>query len=139
MEYKVYGDDIVLRLDPGDKIAESLLVLAEKENIQAASVVGLGATDDVKFGIMDLNAKEYTEMHLKKPMEITMFMGNLTRKDGEAYLYSHINLGDVEGNVFGGHFHEGVISVTAELFIHTVGGTVERVFDEKSGVNKMVF
>lgn len=114
MDYKVYEDGMIaLRLDPGDEICESILALAEKEDIQAATVTGLGATDDVVIGIMDTKAKKYNDISLKEPFELTSLIGNLSRKDGAPYLHAHVNLGNTEGRVFGGHLQSAVISVTA--------------------------
>lgn len=142
MEYHVFSKNspvIALRLDPGEEVVASILEVAEKEKIAAATIEGLGATDEVIIGIMDLESKEYKETEMKRPFEITALHGNLSRKDGEAYLHSHINLGGVDGIVYGGHLQRAVISVTAEIFIRTIEGTIDREFDEKTGVNRMIF
>lgn len=140
MDYKVYeGGLIALRLDPGDEICESILALAEKESIQAATVTGLGAADDVVIGIMDTKAKKYNDIALKEPFEVTSLIGNLSRKDGAPYLHAHINLGNTEGRVFGGHLQSAVISVTAEIFIRPIKGTIDRTFNDTIGVNQMIF
>lgn len=140
MDYKVYEDGTVaLRLDPGDEICESLLALAEKEKIQAATVTGLGAADDVVIGIMDTKAKKYNDIPLKEPFEITSLVGNLSRKEGEPYLHAHINLGNTEGRVLGGHLQSAVISVTAEIFIRPIKGAIDRKYNDAIGVNQMIF
>ncbi|MDD7362800.1 MAG: DUF296 domain-containing protein [Peptoniphilus sp.] len=143
MDYRVYPNGtnpvIALRLDPGDEIVSLIMEVAEKENIQAATVSGLGATDDVTIGILDLASKQYTRTDMKEPFEITSFIGNLSRKDGEVYLHSHINLGGLDGIVRGGHLHRAVISVTAELFIRPFDGAIERKMNEEIGVNQMIF
>lgn len=140
MDYKVYEDGIIaLRLDPGDEICESILALAEKEDIQAATVTGLGATDDVVIGIMDTKAKKYNDIPLKEPFELTSLIGNLSRKDGVPYLHAHVNLGNTEGRVFGGHLQSAVISVTAEIFIRPIKGAIDRKFNDGIGVNQMIF
>ena len=140
MDYKVYECGLIgLRLDPGDEICESILALAEKESIQAATVTGLGAADDVVIGIMDTKAKKYNDIALKEPFEVTSLIGNLSRKDGAPYLHAHINLGNTEGRVFGGHVQSAVISVTAEIFIRLIKGAIDRTFNDTIGVNQMIF
>lgn len=140
MDYKVFDDGMIaLRLDPGDEICTSILDLAEKENIQAATVYGLGAADDVVVGIMDTKAKKYNDIPLKEPFEVTSLVGNLSRKDGAPYLHAHINLGNTEGRVFGGHLQSAVISVTAEIFIRPIKGVIGRTFNDGIGVNQMMF
>ena len=44
MDYRRFGSTIVLRLDKGDEIVESILRLAKMENIRLATVSGLGGT-----------------------------------------------------------------------------------------------
>lgn len=140
MDYKVYEDGLIgLRLDPGDEICGSILALAEKEKIQAATVTGLGAADDVIIGIMDTKAKKYNDIALKEPFEVTSLIGNLSRKDGAPYLHAHVNLGNTEGRVFGGHLQSAVISVTAEIFIRPIKGAIDRKFNDGIGVNQMIF
>ena len=43
MEYRKFGDTIVLRLEVGEEIAESLAALCEKEKLELCQVSGLGA------------------------------------------------------------------------------------------------
>ena len=132
MEYKIFANGnepvIALRLDPGDEMIASILEVGEKENIQAATI-----------GIMDLNAKEYKLTHYTEPFEITAIAGNLSRKDGKAYLHSHINLGGVDGVVKGGHLDRCVISVTAEIFIRVIDGAIHRTYHDGIGINQMIF
>ena len=59
MDYRRFGSTIVLRLDKGDEIVESILRLAKMENIRLATVSGLGATADFTVGVFDLNQGVY--------------------------------------------------------------------------------
>lgn len=43
MEYKVFGNTVVARIDRGEEILDKLRELAEKEQIKLASVQALGA------------------------------------------------------------------------------------------------
>ena len=90
MEYKRYGDKIALRLDKGDDISESLCSLAKAEKITAASVTGIGATDDFTVGIFDLKTGKYDEFSFAENHEITALIGNIAEKDGNPYVHVHI-------------------------------------------------
>lgn len=51
MEYRVFGNDIVLRIQKGEDIPTVLQAVCEKEQVKLASVSGLGAVGEVTLGI----------------------------------------------------------------------------------------
>ena len=71
--------------------------------------------------------------------EITSLVGNATRKDGEVYLHIHINFGDAEGNVYGGHLVDSKISATSEIIVRKINGEVGRKLSEEIGLNLLSF
>lgn len=139
MEYKRKSNNIVVRLDCGDEIIQSILEVARKENISLASVSGIGATDDVEVGVFDISAKKYNSFTFSDTHEITSLIGNLTTKDGKHYLHLHITLAGEGGKIVGGHLLHGVINLTSEIFINVIDSTAERSFDAQFGINRMVF
>ena len=136
MEYRVFDKTIVARLDKGDKIAESLLQIAKSENIGAAEISGIGATDDFEVGVFDLDKNDYNHFHYTGNHEINALVGNLTTKDNEPYLHLHVTATGADDKVVGGHLFEGVISLTAEIFINMQKARLERRFDENLGISR---
>ena len=61
--------------------------------------------------------KEYNTKVFEGMFEITSLVGNVTRKDCEVYLHIHINFGDEEGLVKGGHLVKSKISATSARYI----------------------
>ena len=55
--------------------------------------------------------------------------------NNETYQHLHITVGDDQGNAFGGHLNEAIVSVTAEIFINIVDGAVDRFLDESININ----
>ena len=139
MDYRRFGDQIALRLDPGEEICTSLLTLAEKENIALASFTGLGAVNELTVGVLDLNEKKYYSTDFTGTFEIVNLVGNLTRQAGKPYLHAHISVGDRSCNVVGGHLNRAVISATAEIFLTLIPGEVGRRFSADRGINTLDF
>lgn len=50
MEYRRFGDKIMVRIDRGEEILEQVKELARRENITLASVTALGATNEFNGG-----------------------------------------------------------------------------------------
>ena len=59
MDYRKSGNRYILRLNRGEEIISSITDLCRKENIKAASVNGIGATQSVEAGFYDLKKKKY--------------------------------------------------------------------------------
>lgn len=126
---------IILRLEIGEKIIESLKDVMRKYDVQAGVVSGIGATDSFTCGVFNINTKEYKEMHYKGMYEILSLTGNLSTMNDEPYVHIHITVGDEACRCFGGHLIEAAISATAEIFIQVIDKKIQRVRDEKAGLN----
>ncbi|MBR4132822.1 MAG: DNA-binding protein [Oscillospiraceae bacterium] len=139
MDYRRFGDDIALRLDPGEEICASLLALAEQEDIKLASFTGLGAVNDLTVGVLDLTEKKYYSSTFTGTFEVVALVGNLSRQEGKPYLHAHISVGDRSCRVIGGHLNRAVISATAEIFLHLLPGEAGRRFNPDLGINTLDF
>ena len=139
MEFKRFENDYVVRLNKGENVIESLKKLCKEENIKLAEITGLGASDKVEIGVFNINTKEYKTKVFEGMFEITSLVGNATRKDGEVYLHIHINFGDAEGNVYGGHLVDSNISATSEIIVRKINGEVGRKLSEEIGLNLLSF
>ena len=139
MEFKRFENDYVVRLNKGENVIESLKKLCKEENIKLAEITGLGASDKVEIGVFNINTKEYKTKVFEGMFEISSLVGNATRKDGEVYLHIHINFGDAEGNVYGGHLVDSKISATSEIIVRKINGEVGRKLSEEIGLNLLSF
>ena len=139
MEYRTFEDTIVVRLDKGDEIVQSLLEVAKKENVTLADISAIGATDSFIVGVFDLDKGDYNRIKYVKNHEINSLVGNLTTKDGAPYLHLHITCTNADGKVVGGHLFSARISLTAEIFIHLVNGSLSRKFDPDLSINRITF
>lgn len=134
MEYGRFGDTVLLRIDRGEEIIETVKKVAEKERIRLASVEALGAVDDFTVGVYDVAAKRYDSRTFTGAFEIVSLVGTITEKDGAFYQHLHMSAGNRDCEVFGGHLNRAVVSVTCEMVIRVLSGAVDRAPDPETGI-----
>ena len=139
MDYRRFGDTVVARLDKGEEIHEQLRLIALKENIRLASVSALGAVDDATLGVFVVSEKQYHADRFTGDMEIVSLTGTVNTMDGEYYAHLHMGVSTVGGQMFGGHLTRAVVSITCEMVIRIIDGTVDRKHHPDPGVNLFDF
>ncbi len=139
MDYRRFGDTLVIRLDPDEEIIENLRAIAEKEQIKLASVEALGAINDFTVGVFDTVEKKYYSNRFQGVYEIVSLTGTITTKDGAFYQHLHMSAGESSGAVFGGHLSRAVVSATCEMIVRVIDGRVERVLNPDIGLNLFRF
>ena len=140
MEYKRFGEKIVVRLNPGEEVAECIREVCRNEKVALGEVSGLGAACEVELGVFDTGEKKDYGKSFKGIYEIASLTGNITQQGGNPYLHLHMVIGNpLEGECHGGHLNRAVISATAEIFITVLDGTAGRRMSESIGLNLIEF
>ena len=139
MEYKRFGDTLVVRIDKNEEITEQIRRVAEREEIKLASVQALGAVDDFTVGVFDTRTKTYASNRFRGAYEIVSLTGTISTMDGAFYLHLHMSAGDGSGAVFGGHLNRANVSATCEMVIRFIPGEVDRAFSQEIGLNLFRF
>ncbi|MEE1164804.1 MAG: PPC domain-containing DNA-binding protein [Lachnospiraceae bacterium] len=139
MDYRRFGDTLIVRLDKNEEIVEQVRVLAEKEKIRLATVEALGAVDDFTVGVFFTNEKKYYSNRFQGAYEIVSLTGTISTMDGHFYQHLHMSAGDAKGNVKGGHLNSANVSATCEMVIRIIDGEVDRYHDEEIGLNLFRF
>lgn len=132
------GKDYVLRLVRGEDVIECLNKFAADHGPMLASVTGLGAVDQCRLGLYSLKDKKYLEQSLEGEFEILSLVGNISTKDGQPYVHTHMVIGDSNLDTKGGHLGYARISVTGEIFVKVYEGRLEREQDPEIGINMLV-
>lgn len=139
MDYRRFDNTIVLRLEKGEEVIESINKLCIKESIKAGTIAGLGATNDIVIGLFKVDEKKYYSTSYNEDFEITNLTGNISVMNNEPYLHIHGTFGKADGTCVGGHLNKAVISATSEIFITVIDGNIGRKFDENIGLNLIEF
>ena len=118
MEWRRSGDDLFVRLDPGEEIHRSLQSLAEEVGFDAAAITsGIGRTKDNLYGYMN-DEGVYQRKLLQSPSELVSLSGNIARtEDGNPFTHIHCCWSDNDLNAHAGHMFECVVAVVAEIHI----------------------
>ena len=135
MNYKQFHNKVVVRIDKGEELVDSLKIICKKLDIKLGSIIGIGATDKVMIGLMNTKTKKYQSKEFTGDHEITSLVGNITTMNGEVYLHLHIMLGNIEHKVLGGHLTNAVISATFEGVIDIIDGQINREYNDEVGLN----
>ena len=118
MEWTTSGDDVFLRLDPGEEIHAALQALADTIDLNAAAVTsGIGRVRASVYGFMD-DDHVYHRRTIEGGAELVALQGNLARhQDGHAFTHLHVVLSDDDLVPAAGHLFEETVHVTAELHL----------------------
>ncbi len=136
---KKFNNKIIVRIDKGEEIVESLKKVCKANNITLGLISGIGATDKVKIGLFDVSTKKYHSKELIGNYEIAPLSGNVSTMNNDIYLHLHINLCDSNHNSFGGHLNFAIVSATFECIIDIIDGKIDRKFSEDIGLNLIDF
>ena len=76
MEYRRFGNKIVVRIDMGEDMFAALKTLAEKEKILLAEVGGLGTFSHMNVGVYDLNERRFKGNDFRRHVRDRIADGN---------------------------------------------------------------
>ena len=110
-----FGYHVVL--DPDDVIEECFFRFAEEEAPPSSHIVGMGSVKELKIGFYDSLTDQFVEKRLDDCLEMTSFIGNLTRQHDIPILHAHVTAATRDFLLVGGHFISGRINMTGEFAV----------------------
>jgi uncharacterized protein len=128
------GGRYQLRLESGDRVAESLLALLRAERIGYAAISGLGALRWASVSYWHADRREYEAHEMEEQVELVSLVGNAALRDGQPALHLHASLGRSDLSLIGGHFNEGVVHPNCEIWLSVEATPVERAVEPASGL-----
>ncbi|MCX6664616.1 MAG: DNA-binding protein [Euryarchaeota archaeon] len=137
MDYKRCGKKVLVRIDLGEEIVETLQQLCTSLGIKLGTIQGIGATNKATVGLLDVKTKQYHSKELTGDHEITCLLGNITTMQKKTYLHLHITFCNEKNQAVGGHLTSAVVSATFEGVIDVLKGEINREYDETIGINRM--
>ena len=137
MKYSKDNEFIVLKVETGDSVLDSIRDLIEKEKISAGLILsGIGMISRGRVGYW--NGDKYIEMTFEEPREVVSFSGSIAEND--PVLHIHGSFADIHHNISGGHFFSGIGSPMMEISIRVLSkARIIRKKNEKSGLMELDF
>lgn len=139
METKRTANCLVIRLDPGEELINSLLTACQEHDIHCAQITGIGAAKKITCGVFDPKTREYHSEKFKGIFEITSLNGTITTMDGGLYPHIHVTFADEKYKVHGGHLNKCVISATAEIVLMILDLEIDLQASQEVGLNLFRF
>ena len=135
MNYKKLNNYIILSLQNGDYINESIEAIFVKEKLKSGWVTGLGAIYDVELGCYDLTKKKYKKKRFSGEYELTSLTGNITFVKGQYFVHTHITICDNNFKGFGGHLFDAKISAAGDCILQLYYEQITRKMNHEIGLS----
>lgn len=134
MEYKVHGDQLAIRLDPGDDLLQSIGNAVTESGFGSGFIVScIGALSKARITSMlsTMNGMFYAPVReLTGALELIVASGNVEPKDGGGVKVHLHGLIDSEfRELVGGHFDDtgNIIGITAEIMVSRFPGMTRSI------------
>lgn len=134
MNYRVEKDKIFISLDRGDFINLSLTEVAKKVGLSAGWINGIGALENAELGYYDYPSKTYVKKQFYDEYELTSLSGNISIKENEVFVHTHVTLSNKSFEVFGGHLFDAQISAAGEFVMYPGSNEINREFNDDIGL-----
>ena len=108
------------RLDHGRDIIGQITDLAVEKEIETGFLNAIGALSRAELGYYDQAPQKYVKIQIGEAVKWPP-VGNISLRDGQAFVHAHAVLSDREGRVWGGHLTSGPV-FAAELYVQELLG-----------------
>ncbi|UCE44939.1 MAG: DUF296 domain-containing protein [Methanobacteriota archaeon] len=113
------GNTIVLRLDHGEDILDSILKSVGDADSTMILTAGLGMISDFELGYFDNG--QYITKAFSEACELLSMQGSVAA-EGDPKLHIHVAVADRSHAAFGGHLLRGKVWMSNEIFLMNVEG-----------------
>ena len=135
MKYWLDKDKILLSVNKGEYVNKALLETAKNNNITFGWINGIGAIFDPEVGYFDVQKKEYVKKIIEGEYELISLLGNITYKENELFVHSHITFTDTDFRAYGGHLFDCRVAAAGEFIIFKGDEKIERSYNNDIGLH----
>ena len=129
------GSKYFISLSKDEHINQSLLDISNNENIKSGWINGVGAIYDIEVGYFDVERKDYVRRKFSGDYELLSLSGNVSIKEGNKFIHTHITFSDIEFNVLGGHLFDAKVAAAGEFLIDSSNFEIKRKYNPNIGLH----
>tara|TARA_Y100000996_G_scaffold325679_1_gene261739 strand:+ start:29 stop:457 length:429 start_codon:yes stop_codon:yes gene_type:complete len=129
------GAKYYISLNRDEYINESLLKICNDENIQSGWISGVGAIYDIEVGYYDVYKQDYLRKTFDDDYELLSLSGNLTIKEGNKFIHTHIAFSGTDFKAYGGHLFDAKIAAAGEFMIDSGKININRKYNSEIGLH----
>ena len=134
MQSKEKDNLVFLRLFQDESIYDCLKLVCEKHKVKTAVVLsGLGQLGLFELGFFKAKG-DYAPQKYAVPYELLSLTGSISLQDSKCEFHLHAVLGGEQKQVLGGHFLNGIVSITAEIVLLKTDLEIKRQTEEATGL-----
>lgn len=134
MEVARTDNYIMMRLNHGENILESIEEIVAEEKSTLLIVAGIGMITDFELGYFDKEKREYIRKSFNEPHELTMLQGSVA-SEGSPRMHIHAVVADRDHHASGGHLLKGWVWMSNEIgFLRLKGVSSKRWMEKDKGV-----
>ena len=123
MEFTRVGEDILLKLNPGEEIHSSIQSLHDHGIECAVITSGIGRCHNIEIGYLGSDRVYQKTIH-HNSMELLSTQGNLAPGPNGPFTHLHVVISDDDNIVHGGHLFSATVSVTAEIHLRVLSSNL---------------
>ena len=128
MECITHGSDVFVRIDPGERLVESLAAVATRSEFPAAAIVsGVGMLNGIELGFFDIGLDDYRCKMFDGVFDLSVILGNIVRRDGIYVPHVHAVFNNSAHATYSGHVMEATCHITTEVFLSVTPFALKRV------------
>jgi len=129
------GEPFLVALPQGDDLLDAVTRTFRERSVRKAAFSTIGLLTHAVLGCYNPASRQYATREFEGPLEIVSCTGNVSEKDGDVFVHSHIVLADEDFRCIGGHLMPGCVIFVGELHGAPVPGPIPvRTFDEARGL-----
>jgi len=119
----------------GEELIGGIKEFCKEYRIEAAFFHVIGAASEVELAWYDLGAKQYVTALFQENLEVVSLTGNVSKLGNDLVVHSHGVFSSKTMETKGGHANKIVISGACEIVLTRIEGSLDRVYDDKTGLN----